>query len=89
VVAHHVSLIAVQAEATGALLPDRPDAAAKSADLIAATARAQFGDPASCLLTIAFQSPSSRFLSSHLCRLSLAGENTRGRPGIIPARLAL
>jgi signal transduction histidine kinase len=39
VVAHHVSLMAVQAEATGALLPDRPDAAAKSADLIAATAR--------------------------------------------------
>ena len=39
VVAHHVSLMAVQAEATGALLPDRPEAAAKSADLIAATAR--------------------------------------------------
>jgi signal transduction histidine kinase len=39
VVAHHVSLMAVQAEATGALLPDHPQAAAKSADLIAATAR--------------------------------------------------
>jgi signal transduction histidine kinase len=39
VVAHHVSLMAVQAEAVGALLPDRPDAAAKSADLIATTAR--------------------------------------------------
>jgi len=39
VVAHHVSLMAVQAEATGALLPDQPEAAAKSADLIAATAR--------------------------------------------------
>ncbi|HTU07027.1 MAG TPA: sensor histidine kinase, partial [Trebonia sp.] len=39
VVAHHVSLMAVQAEATGALLPDRPEAAAKSADTIAATAR--------------------------------------------------
>ncbi len=39
VVAHHVSLMAVQAEAVGALLPARPDAAAKSADLIAATAR--------------------------------------------------
>ena len=39
VVAHHVSLMAVQAEATGALLPDRPEAAAKSADLIATTAR--------------------------------------------------
>jgi signal transduction histidine kinase len=39
VVAHHVSLMAVQAEAVGALLPDRPDAAAKSADTIATTAR--------------------------------------------------
>src|SRR5215472_904739 len=39
VVAHHVSLMAVQAEAVGALLPARPDSAAKSADLIAATAR--------------------------------------------------
>ena len=39
VVAHHVSLMAVQAEATGALLPDHPEAAAKSADLIATTAR--------------------------------------------------
>jgi signal transduction histidine kinase len=39
VVAHHVSLIAVQAEAVGALLPSRPAEAARSADLIAATAR--------------------------------------------------
>jgi signal transduction histidine kinase len=39
VVAHHVSLMAVQAEAVGALLPDRPDAASESADLIAETAR--------------------------------------------------
>jgi signal transduction histidine kinase len=39
VVAHHVSLMAVQAEAAGALLPDRPDAAAKAVDTIAATAR--------------------------------------------------
>jgi signal transduction histidine kinase len=44
VVAHHVSLIAVQAEATGALLPDRPEAAAKSADLIASTARQAMGE---------------------------------------------
>jgi len=40
VVAHHVSLMAVQAEAVGALLPARPDAAASSADLISSTARA-------------------------------------------------
>src|SRR5215469_3079849 len=39
VVAHHVSLMAVQAEAVGALLPSRPEQAARSADLIAATAR--------------------------------------------------
>ena len=38
-VAHHVSLIAVQAEAVGALLPARPAEASQSADLIAATAR--------------------------------------------------
>jgi signal transduction histidine kinase len=40
VVAHHVSLMAVQAEAVGALLPARPEAAATSADLIGSTARA-------------------------------------------------
>jgi len=40
VVAHHVSLMAVQAEAVGALLPARPEAAAASADLIGSTARA-------------------------------------------------
>jgi signal transduction histidine kinase len=39
VVAHHVSLMAVQAEAVGALLPARPAAAAASADLIGSTAR--------------------------------------------------
>jgi signal transduction histidine kinase len=39
VVAHHVSLIAVQAEAVGALLPARPAEASASADSIAATAR--------------------------------------------------
>ena len=39
VVAHHVSLIAVQAEAVGALLPARPAEASTSAEAIAATAR--------------------------------------------------
>ena len=39
VVAHHVSLMAVQAEAVGALLPSRPAEASTSADAIAATAR--------------------------------------------------
>jgi signal transduction histidine kinase len=40
VVAHHVSLMAVQAEAVGALLPARPEVAAASADVIGSTARA-------------------------------------------------
>jgi signal transduction histidine kinase len=39
VVAHHVSLMAVQAEATASLLPDHPAAALKSADVIADSAR--------------------------------------------------
>ena len=39
-VAHHVSLIAVQAEAVGALLPARPaDGGQRQRTLIAATAR--------------------------------------------------
>jgi signal transduction histidine kinase len=40
VVAHHVSLMAVQAEAAGALLPDRPAEAARSVEVIGTTARA-------------------------------------------------
>ena len=39
VVAHHVSLIAVQAEAATSLLPGRPAQAARSVEIIAATAR--------------------------------------------------
>ena len=39
VVAHHVSVIAVQAEAAGSLLPGRPERAADSVQIIAATAR--------------------------------------------------
>jgi signal transduction histidine kinase len=39
VVAHHVSLMAVQAEAATSLLPGRPTEAAQSVDVIAATAR--------------------------------------------------
>lgn len=40
VVAHHVSLMAVQAEAARSLLPGRPQEAARSVDVIGATARA-------------------------------------------------
>ena len=40
VVAHHVSLMAVQAEATAALLPGQPERAQRSADIISDTARA-------------------------------------------------
>ena len=39
VVAHHVSLMAVQAEAAAALLPGRPDEAARSVEVISMTAR--------------------------------------------------
>jgi signal transduction histidine kinase len=39
VVAHHVSLMAVQAEAAGSLLPDRPDRAQQSVQVIGDTAR--------------------------------------------------
>jgi signal transduction histidine kinase len=39
VVAHHVSLIAVQAEAATSLLPGRPDAAQRSVEIIGDTAR--------------------------------------------------
>ncbi|MGH3275128.1 MAG: sensor histidine kinase, partial [Streptosporangiaceae bacterium] len=39
VVAHHVSLMAVQAEAAGSLLPGQPEAAARSVEIIGATAR--------------------------------------------------
>ena len=39
VVAHHVSLMAVQAEAASSLLPARPDDARRSVDIISATAR--------------------------------------------------
>jgi signal transduction histidine kinase len=39
VVAHHVSLIAVQAEAASSLLPDRPAEAERSVDIIGNTAR--------------------------------------------------
>ncbi len=39
VVAHHVSLIAVQAEAAGSLLPGRPEQAGRSVEIIGDTAR--------------------------------------------------
>jgi signal transduction histidine kinase len=39
VVAHHVSLVAVQAEAAASLLPGRPEQARRSVDVIADTAR--------------------------------------------------
>ena len=39
VVAHHVSLIAVQAEAAASLLPERPSEASRSVDVIGTTAR--------------------------------------------------
>jgi signal transduction histidine kinase len=72
VVAHHVSLMAVQAEATGALLPDRPEAAAKSADLIASTARQAMGELRRLLGVL--RGPSAS-----------AGNDLSERPGLTPA----
>ena len=72
VVAHHVSLMAVQAEATGALLPDRPEAAAKSADLIASTARQAMGELRRLLGVL--RGPSAS-----------AGKDLSERPGLTPA----
>jgi signal transduction histidine kinase len=72
VVAHHVSLMAVQAEATGALLPDRPEAAAKSADLIASTARQAMTELRRLLGVLRAPSHS-------------AAEGSSERPGLTPA----
>jgi signal transduction histidine kinase len=72
VVAHHVSLMAVQAEATGALLPDRPEAAAKSADTIAVTARQALGELRRLLGVLRAPSRS-------------AAEDSPERPGLTPA----
>jgi signal transduction histidine kinase len=55
VVSHHVSLMAVQAEAVGALLPARPEAAAASADLIGSTARAAMTELRRLLGVLRFQ----------------------------------
>jgi signal transduction histidine kinase len=55
VVSHHVSLMAVQAEAVGALLPGRPAAAATSADLIGSTARAAMSELRRLLGVLRFQ----------------------------------
>ena len=44
VVAHHVSLMAVQAEATASLLPGQPAKAQRSADIISDTARAALAE---------------------------------------------
>ena len=55
VVSHHVSLMAVQAEAVGALLPARPEAAATSADLIGSTARTAMTELRRLLGVLRFQ----------------------------------
>ena len=57
VVAHHVSLMAVQAEAVGALLPARPQDAAASADLIGSTARAAMTELRRLLGVLRFAGP--------------------------------
>jgi signal transduction histidine kinase len=72
VVAHHVSLMAVQAEAAGALLPDRPVEAARSVEVIGATARAALTELRRLLGVLRGPAPAARTAPS----VSLAGLGT-------------
>jgi signal transduction histidine kinase len=78
VVAHHVSLMAVQAEAVGALLPARPEAAAASADLIGSTARATMTELRRLLGVLRFKDhgDSERMRLTPVPSLSRLGELT-------------
>jgi len=72
VVAHHVSLMAVQAEAAGALLPDRPVEAARSVEVIGATARAALTELRRLLGVLRGPAPDAQTTPS----VSLAGLGT-------------
>lgn len=76
VVSHHVSLMAVQAEAVGALLPARPEAAATSADLIGSTARTAMTELRRLLGVLRFTNheDTERVLVSPVPSLSRLGE---------------
>ena len=76
VVAHHVSLIAVQAEAVGALLPARPAEASASADAIGATARQAMTELRRLLGVLRFNSAEQE-LSPERTRLTPAPSMSR------------
>jgi signal transduction histidine kinase len=96
VVAHHVSLMAVQAEAAAALLPDQPERAKRSADIISDTARAALTELRRLLGVL--RSPSERLEtapSASLAELDAVLDQVRGAGLAVdfevvgsPARLA-
>jgi signal transduction histidine kinase len=71
VVAHHVSLMAVQAEATASLLPGQPDKAQRSADIISDTARAALAELRRLLGVL--RSPSEQLQTAPSASLSELG----------------
>jgi signal transduction histidine kinase len=96
VVAHHVSLMAVQAEATASLLPGQPEKAQRSADIISDTARAALTELRRLLGVL--RSPSERLEtapSASLAELDGVLDQVRGAGLVVdfevvgsPARLA-
>jgi signal transduction histidine kinase len=71
VVAHHVSLMAVQAEAAASLLPGQPEKAKRSVDIIGDTARAALGELRRLLGVL--RSPSERLETAPSASLAELG----------------
>jgi signal transduction histidine kinase len=71
VVAHHVSLMAVQAEAAASLLPAQPEKAKRSVDIIGDTARAALGELRRLLGVL--RSPSERLETAPSASLAELG----------------
>src|SRR5580658_5988970 len=72
VVAHHVSLMAVQAEAATSLLPDRPEQARRSVEIIGDTARLALTELRRLLGVL--RSPSERLETAPSASLADIGE---------------
>jgi signal transduction histidine kinase len=72
VVAHHVSLMAVQAEAATSLLPDRPEQARRSVEIIGDTARQALAELRRLLGVL--RSPSERLETAPSASLGELGE---------------
>jgi signal transduction histidine kinase len=72
VVAHHVSLMAVQAEAATSLLPDRPEQARRSVEIIGDTARQALAELRRLLGVL--RSPSERLETAPSASLEELGE---------------